>query len=83
MLLTVCHLTLMHILRLLLTASLPFLRCGFLLNMQGFVYLRFAATQSAEAAYRALHGRWYGGRQILAEYQFLQVYNSHFKLHAK
>ncbi|GLC69827.1 hypothetical protein PLESTF_000884800 [Pleodorina starrii] len=47
---------------------------------KGFVYLRFANAQSAEAAHRALHGRWYGGRQIIAEYQFLQVYNSHFKL---
>ncbi|GIL63854.1 hypothetical protein Vafri_17719 [Volvox africanus] len=47
---------------------------------KGFVYLRFTSTQSAMAAHRALHGRWYGGRQILAEYQFLQVYNSHFKL---
>ncbi|GLI65866.1 hypothetical protein VaNZ11_009502 [Volvox africanus] len=50
---------------------------------KGFVYLRFSSTQSAEAAHRALHGRWYGGRQILAEYQFLQVYISHFKLQPK
>ncbi|EFJ45773.1 hypothetical protein VOLCADRAFT_105799 [Volvox carteri f. nagariensis] len=50
---------------------------------KGFVYLRFATTQSAEAAHRALHGRWYSGRQILAEYQFMPLYNSHFKLQAK
>ncbi|KXZ45570.1 hypothetical protein GPECTOR_53g156 [Gonium pectorale] len=50
---------------------------------KGFVYLRFTTTQAAEAAHKALHGRWYGGRQILAEYQFLQVYNSHFKLPQK
>lgn len=51
--------------------------------IQGFVYLRFLKTQAAEAAHRALHGRWYGGRQIVAEYQFLQVYTSHFKLQQK
>lgn len=50
---------------------------------KGFVYVRLPTTQAAEAAHRALHGRWYGGRQILAEYQFLQVYNSYFKLAAK
>ncbi|GFR51596.1 hypothetical protein Agub_g14019, partial [Astrephomene gubernaculifera] len=49
---------------------------------KGFVYLRFTTTHAAEAAHRALHGRWYGGRQIVAEFQFLQVYNSHFKLAA-
>ncbi|PNW70761.1 hypothetical protein CHLRE_17g733208v5 [Chlamydomonas reinhardtii] len=47
---------------------------------RGFVYLRYSSTQAAEAAHRALHGRWYGGRQIVAEYQFAQVYNTHFKL---
>ncbi len=47
------------------------------------MYVRLSTTQAAEAAHRALHGRWYGGRQILAEYQFLQVYNSYFKLAAK
>ncbi|PNH05905.1 RNA-binding protein 39 [Tetrabaena socialis] len=50
---------------------------------KGFVYLRFTATAAAEAAHRTLHGRWYGGRQILAEYQFAQTYDSHFKLKRK
>ncbi|KAG2454354.1 hypothetical protein HYH02_001379 [Chlamydomonas schloesseri] len=47
---------------------------------KGFVYLRYSSTQAAEAAHRALHGRWYGGRQLVAEYQFAQVYSTHFKL---
>jgi hypothetical protein len=50
-------------------------RCGPSLPpaAQGFVYLRLGSTQAAEAASRALNGRWYGGRQIIAEYQFLPV----------
>ncbi|CAD7700816.1 unnamed protein product [Ostreobium quekettii] len=47
-------------------------------NSKGFVYLRFVTQEGAEAAQKALHGRWFAGRQIVAEYQFTQVYNSHF-----
>lgn len=46
---------------------------------QGFVYLKFDSIDGAQSAQRALHGRWYSGHQIVAEYQFLQVYNNHFK----
>jgi len=46
---------------------------------KGFVYLKFATLQSAVAAQKALHGRWFAGRQIVVEFQFLQIYNNHFK----
>ncbi|GMH41513.1 hypothetical protein BSKO_09423 [Bryopsis sp. KO-2023] len=45
---------------------------------KGFVYVKFAKTEGSVASQRALHGRWFAGRQIVAEYQFAQVYNSHF-----
>jgi RNA-binding protein 39 len=48
--------------------------------LQGFVYLKFSNPEGAQAAHRVLHGRFYMGRQILAEYQFLQPYNQHFQL---
>lgn len=44
------------------------------------MYLKFSNAEGAQAAHRVLHGRFYMGRQILAEYQFLQPYNQHFQL---
>ena len=35
---------------------------------QGHVYLRFAHTDGAVAAFAALNGRWFGGRQLVATY---------------
>ena len=35
---------------------------------QGHVYLRFATVDAAAAAFAALHGRWFGGRQLVATY---------------
>ncbi|GAB4822034.1 hypothetical protein N2152v2_009080 [Parachlorella kessleri] len=49
-------------------------------NSQGFVYLKFNNLQSAAAAQRALHGRWFAGRQIVADFQFTPVYNNFFKI---
>lgn len=49
-------------------------------NSKGFVYIKFGSVEGAQAAHRALHGRWYSGHQIVAEYQFTQVYNNFFKL---
>jgi RNA-binding protein 23/39 len=46
---------------------------------QGFVYLKFATLEGSQAAQRSLHGRFFAGKQIAAEYQFLQPYNNHFK----
>jgi RNA-binding protein 39 len=43
------------------------------------VYLRFSSVASAQAAQRSLHGRFFAGRQLSAEYQFLQPYNAHFR----
>ena len=37
-------------------------------NSQGHVYLRFASVDSAAAAFAALNGRWFGGRQLAASY---------------
>jgi hypothetical protein len=48
--------------------------------LQGFVYLKFAAVESAQAAHKVLHGRFYMGNQIIAEYQFVQIYNTYFQL---
>lgn len=33
-------------------------------NSKGFVYIRFAQQQGAEAAHRALNLRWYSGKQV-------------------
>lgn len=47
-------------------------------NSKGFVYLKFEAVESAQAAAQALHGRWYSGHQIVADYQFTQIYTAYF-----
>lgn len=48
--------------------------------MQGFVYLQFQSTEGAAAAQKALHGRWFAGRQIVAEFQFAPVYSQYFRV---
>ena len=45
---------------------------------RGFVYLKFGSTEGASAARQALHGRWFAGKMIAAEFQFEPVYNKHF-----
>ena len=45
---------------------------------RGFVYLKFGSTEGASAARQALHGRWFAGKMIAAEFQFVPVYNKHF-----
>lgn len=47
---------------------------------RGFVYLQFATVEAASAALAALHGRWYSNKQIVACYQFKQMYDRYFKL---
>ncbi len=47
---------------------------------QGFVYLKFAAVEGSAAAQKQLHGRWFAGRQVVAEFQFTQVYSGHFRV---
>ncbi|KAK7280584.1 hypothetical protein RJT34_25648 [Clitoria ternatea] len=44
----------------------------------GFVYLRFEDTQSAISAQRALHGRWFAGKMIIASYMVPQSYDEKF-----
>lgn len=46
--------------------------------MQGFVYLKFMTVEGSAAAQKALHGRWFAGRQIVAEFQFTAVYGNYF-----
>lgn len=46
---------------------------------QGFVYLKFATVEGSAAAQKQLHGRWFAGRQVVAEFQFTQVYSNHFR----
>jgi RNA-binding protein 39 len=50
------------------------------MQMQGFVYLQFQSTEGAAAAQKALHGRWFAGRQIVAEFQFAPIYSQYFKV---
>lgn len=47
-------------------------------NSAGFVYLRFENTQSAIAAQRALHGRWFAGKMITATFMLPQTYETKF-----
>lgn len=47
-------------------------------NSAGFVYLRFENTQSAIAAQRALHGRWFAGKMITATFMLPQTYEAKF-----
>ena len=44
----------------------------------GFVYVRFADTPAASAAQAALHGRWFAGRQVVAQFQFAGPYAARF-----
>ncbi|EIE25597.1 splicing factor, CC1-like protein [Coccomyxa subellipsoidea C-169] len=48
-------------------------------NSKGFVYLKFVTVEGSAAAQKALHGRWFAGRQVVAEFQFTQIYNSYFQ----
>ena len=48
--------------------------------LQGFVYLQFQSGEGAAAAQKALHGRWFAGRQIVAEFQFAPIYSQYFKV---
>lgn len=36
----------------------------------GFIYLKFGAVAHAAAALAAMQGRWFAGRQVVAEFQF-------------
>ncbi|KAK9865341.1 hypothetical protein WJX84_001809 [Apatococcus fuscideae] len=47
-------------------------------SSRGFVYLKFANIEGAKAAQKALHGRWFASRQIVADFQFAPTYSSHF-----
>jgi len=47
--------------------------------LQGYVYLKFAAVEGAVAAQKALHGRWFAGNQVLAEFQFAPTYIEYFR----
>ncbi|KAJ4715957.1 RNA-binding protein 39-like [Melia azedarach] len=44
----------------------------------GFVYLRFENSQSAIAAQRALHGRWFAGKMITASFMVPETYEAKF-----
>lgn len=44
----------------------------------GFVYVKFGSVPAAANAQRALHGRWFAARQIVADFQFTPIYNQHF-----
>jgi hypothetical protein len=44
------------------------------------VYLKFIVPAAAQAAKQVLHGRFYNGHKIEAEFQFVQIYNQFFGL---
>jgi RNA-binding protein 39 len=46
----------------------------------GHVYVRFADAAGAAAAKAALHGRWFAGKQVAADFQFAQLFAKHFGL---
>ena len=48
-------------------------------DSKGFIYLKFASTDAGSKAQMALNGRWFAGREVIAEFQFTAVYDSHFK----
>jgi hypothetical protein len=48
--------------------------------LQGFVYLKYDSPAGAQAAKQVLHGRFYNGHRIKAEFQFVQMYNQFFGL---
>jgi hypothetical protein len=52
----------------------------FYIIFQGFVYLQYDSPAGAQAAKQVLHGRFYNGHRIEAEYQFVQMYNQFFGL---
>ena len=41
----------------------------------GFVYLKFETVSASAAAQQALHTRWFAGRMIAAEFQFVALYH--------
>ena len=44
------------------------------------MYVKFAATEGAQAAHKLLSGRYYQGNQILVDFQFVAPYDKHFGL---
>ena len=70
-----------HVLRQLITLGGPFrafIRTQGFWYSQGFVYVKFEAPPAAQAAQKALHGRWFAGKQVLAEFQFAAAYTQRF-----
>ncbi|KAF7728082.1 hypothetical protein EC973_006720 [Apophysomyces ossiformis] len=49
-------------------------------DSMGEVYLKFSKVDSAEKAFKALNGRWFGGKQITASYVPEAIYNAKFSL---
>ncbi|QDZ18825.1 CC1-like splicing factor [Chloropicon primus] len=47
---------------------------------QGFAYLKLETVEAAKRARSSLHARWFAGRRIACDFQFLQVYDKHFGL---
>jgi RNA-binding protein 39 len=48
-------------------------------NSAGFVYLRFETVAASAAAQQALHTRWFAGRMIAAEFQFVALYSKEWE----
>ncbi|KAL5210482.1 hypothetical protein ABZP36_006105 [Zizania latifolia] len=49
-------------------------------NTAGFVYLRFDTTMAAMSAQKALHGRWFAGKMIMATFMTPQQYQMKFRI---
>ena len=49
-------------------------------NSEGFVYIKFSDSNASQNAQKALHNRFFAGRKVIAEYQFVKAYDQHFNL---
>ena len=49
-------------------------------NPYGFCYLKFDDVEAAKKAQFGLNNRWFAGRSIICDFQFVEPYNKHFKL---
>ncbi|KAI9291611.1 splicing factor, CC1-like protein [Neoconidiobolus thromboides FSU 785] len=45
---------------------------------KGNIYIKFDSTSGAQRAIQGLHGRWFGGRQVVAKYLTEKIYYSRF-----
>jgi RNA-binding protein 39 len=60
----------------------PVKHCAVDRNSQGCVYIKMHTPQAAQQAMGSLHGRWFGGKMVTAEFVPDMVYNQKFPAQA-